>query len=146
MLCAQTPATLLLGLSVAANAAITDAHVALALHGLARQGSRRGAGRAKLKRSFAPLCGPPQVLQRSHVSGLSRDPGSRLLSFRVLHAAAAGEAAVGCRIPQFLHPRVLRGHPASVCDTPSPMTKPPVPGPMGDNWRAGGFHKRATPA
>lgn len=55
MLCARTPATLLLDLSVAANAAITDAHVALALHELVRQGSGRGAGRAKLKRSFAPL-------------------------------------------------------------------------------------------
>lgn len=89
MLCARTPATLLLDLSVAANATITDTHVALA----ALQGSRRGAGKAKLKRSFAPLGNPAgstaASVQRSHVSEFSARPVSGVLLFAVLQALQA---------------------------------------------------------
>ncbi|KAJ4992227.1 hypothetical protein SVAN01_02246 [Stagonosporopsis vannaccii] len=146
MLCARTPATLLLDLSVAANAAITDTHVALPLHELVWQGSCRGAGKAKLKRSFtlwvAPAASAARA-QRSHVSRSTRRPVSGMFLFRLLHLPRLGQV----RLQTAACPAVPASTISAVgCSATRPLScrAAVVPGPMGDNWRAGGFHKRAT--
>lgn len=81
-----------LDLSAAANVALPLRAV------LARQGSRRGAGKAKLKRFFAPL-GNPAGDTAAQSRQVVESPAGEWVAFFSCAAAGparAGEAAVGC--------------------------------------------------
>ena len=112
MLCARTPATLLLDLSVAPS------RTRMWRWRLCRV--RRGAGKAKLKRSFAPWATPQPRRRACRQRGAQSrqwvecSAGEWSAPFRALQlstaAAGAGEAALcSSRRREFLNPHVPRG-------------------------------------